>query len=34
MHGLAVAALLFAFRGMVPPGEANMVPVDLMHHRR
>jgi hypothetical protein len=30
LHGLAVAALLFAFRGMVPPGEANMVPVDLI----
>jgi outer membrane biosynthesis protein TonB len=30
LHGLAVAALLFAFRGFVPPGETNMVPVDLV----
>ena len=30
LHGLAVAALLFAFQGMVPPGESNMVPVDLI----
>ncbi|HJR57546.1 MAG TPA: hypothetical protein VJ798_13300 [Rhizomicrobium sp.] len=30
LHGLAVIALLFAFRGVVPPGEANMVPVDLI----
>jgi hypothetical protein len=30
LHGLAVAALLFAFQGMIPPGENNMVPVDLI----
>jgi hypothetical protein len=30
LHGLAVAALLFSFRGFVPPAESNMVPVDLV----
>jgi hypothetical protein len=30
LHGLAVAALFFTFNGLVPPGESNMVPVDLI----
>lgn len=30
LHGLAVAGLVFAFRSVVPPGEMNMVPVDLI----
>ena len=30
LHGLAVAALLFSFRGLVPSAETNLVPVDLV----
>jgi hypothetical protein len=30
LHVLAVAALLFSFRGFVPPGENSAVPVDLV----